>query len=108
LITTQIQSAYAKDNLHKLLNPVDVKPVRDINSLRGYLTQYITENVDRCSCAVWHCNRSVSALFTSTLINDKDFAETGTRVNHYTPTKEKNNTRFNNPPWILEIIDLTA
>ena len=73
----EILLAYEKDNLHKLLNPVDVRPVHNINVLSGYLTQYITKNADRFSCAVWHCNRSVSALFTSTLINEKDFAETG-------------------------------
>jgi ribosomal protein L20 len=97
-----ILTAYAVDNLHRLLNPVDIKRVRDITALSGYLTQYITKNKDHFSCAVWHCNRYVSALFTSTLINDKDFAETGTSLNSYTSKKGKNKgKKFENKTFIV-------
>src|SRR4030095_9276534 len=78
-----ILAAYKNDTVHKLLNPVDVRAVKCRNALSGYLTMYISKNRDAFSCAVWHCNRGVSCLFTAAVINENDFKETGTAVNHY-------------------------
>ena len=77
--------AYEKDDLHNVLDPADVRAMRNVNVLSGYLPQYITKNADRFSRAVWHCNRSMSALVTSTLTHQKNFAETGTRVDNFIP-----------------------
>lgn len=85
----EILQAYEKNILHRLLNPVDVRTVRNRNALSGYLTQYLTKNEGKFTCAVWHCNRAISALFTSSLINDHDFAETGSKQNRYVSKKGK-------------------
>lgn len=74
--------------VHKFLNPVDIKPVHSISGLSGYLTQYVTKNNDVFGCAVWHCNRGVSSLFTSALITEKEFQETcDENINRYTNKK---------------------
>ena len=85
----QITQAYENDSVHKLLNPVDVRTVRNRNALSGYLTMYITKNNESFTCAVWHCSRGISCLFTGALINNSDFAETGSEKNFYVSKKGK-------------------
>lgn len=58
---------------HKYLNPVDVVKVKTINGVSAYLTNYVLKNETKMSCAVWHCNRNVSRLFTKQLISQLQF-----------------------------------
>lgn len=62
--------------VQKYFNPVDVIKVKSIDGLSCYLTQYITKNETKMSCAVWHCNRNVSKVFTKQIISHKLFLET--------------------------------
>lgn len=58
---------------HEYLNPVDVVKVKTIDGVSAYLTIYILKNETKMSCAVWHCNRNVSRLFTKQLISQQQF-----------------------------------
>lgn len=62
--------------IQKYFNPVDVFKVDGIDGLSCYLTQYITKNETKMSCAVWHCNRNISRVFTKQVISNKIFLET--------------------------------
>jgi hypothetical protein len=48
----------------KMLNPVDVKKVKNIGVLSSYLSKYISKgnNGGGFACLVWHCSRPVSRL----------------------------------------------
>lgn len=59
--------------MHKYLNPVDVQKVQTINGVSAYLTNYVIKNDTKMGCAIWHCNRNVSKLFTKQLISKKVF-----------------------------------
>lgn len=61
---------------HKYLNPVDVIKVKSIDGVSAYLTNYVTKNETKMSCAIWHCNRNVSKLFTKQLISRRAFDQT--------------------------------
>lgn len=66
---TDIRRAHADDTLKNILNPFDVKKIRTIYGLSWYLTKYITKNQSTgFQCAAWHCSRSVSRLFTKTVV----------------------------------------
>jgi hypothetical protein len=58
------------------LNPLDVKKVKDISGLSGYLTKYITKQKknEPFGCAVWHCSRRVSRLFVRATVGPSAFA----------------------------------
>jgi hypothetical protein len=62
--------------IQKLLNPFDVRKVRSIGGLSHYLTKYITKQKknDPFGCAVWHCSRRVSRMFTRTTVGPSAFA----------------------------------
>lgn len=59
--------------IHEYLNPVDIVKVKTIDGVSAYLTNYIIKNETKMSCAVWHCNRNVSRLFTKQLISKQQF-----------------------------------
>jgi hypothetical protein len=59
------------DDLALFLNPVDIRKIKNIDSLSGYLTGYITKNKAEFSCLAWHCCRGVSALFTAMVVPEK-------------------------------------
>lgn len=62
--------------IQEILNPVDVKKIKSINSLSGYLTKYITKGNSRpFNCLAWHCSRGVSRIFTKTLCSRSTFAK---------------------------------
>lgn len=75
-------------NIQKALNPVDIKQVKSAQGLAAYLTNYITKNTQEFSCAVWHCNRAVSALFTACQISIDGFNETSNPEKNRVTTKK--------------------
>jgi hypothetical protein len=62
--------------IQKVFNPMDAKKVKSINGLSMYLTKYITKQKkgEPFSCAVWHCSRKVSRLFTRAAVGPSAFA----------------------------------
>jgi hypothetical protein len=72
-----------KSELQKHLNPFDVEKIKGIHGLSYYLTKYITKgnNSDGFGCAVWHCSRVVSRLFTKTVVSRSTFAAASSYVN---------------------------
>jgi hypothetical protein len=71
----EVQERFEAGTVHKIFNPMDVKRVRSVAGLSRYLTKYITkqeQNV-RFSCAVWHCSRRVSRLFTRATVSPSTF-----------------------------------
>lgn len=72
------------------LNPVDVSNVNTMEYLSAYLTKYITKNETKLSCAMWHCSRNISRLFTKQLISKKIFNDSGNpTINKYFNKKKK-------------------
>ena len=63
--------------IQEYLNPVDVIKCKTIDGVSAYLTNYVIKNETRMQCAVWHCNRAVSRLFTKQIISTHTFSETG-------------------------------
>jgi hypothetical protein len=54
----------------KTLNPVQLR-----NWITKYITKYVTKNNEKFHHLCWHCSRSLSALFTSTLFKVSDQRE---------------------------------
>jgi hypothetical protein len=70
------KEGFRKKRIQEMLNPFDVKKVKSIGGLSGYLTKYITSQKKEVpfGCAVWHCSRRVSRLFTRTTVGPSAFA----------------------------------
>lgn len=62
--------------MQKYFNPVDLKPVKTIDGISCYLTNYVTKNKSKFLCSSWHCSRSVSKLFTRRIIDRNTFDKT--------------------------------
>jgi hypothetical protein len=62
--------------IQKVLNPMDIRKVKSVGGLSMYLTKYITKQEKGVpfSCAVWHCSRKVSRLFTRAAVGPSAFA----------------------------------
>jgi hypothetical protein len=62
--------------IQEVFNPLDLKKVDSIGKLSMYLTKYITkqEKNEPFGCAVWHCSRRVSRLFTRQVVKPSAFA----------------------------------
>ena len=71
----EIEERFDRGTIHKVFNPVDVKRVKSIAGLSMYLTKYITkqEKGQHFGCAVWHCSRRVSRVFTRTTVGPSTF-----------------------------------
>lgn len=72
-----IQARYKAGTVGKVLNPLDVKKIGgDVYKLSSYLTKYITKQKkdEPFGCAVWHCSRRVSRLFTRAVVGPSAFA----------------------------------
>ena len=82
-IRTDRENPDRKSELQKHLNPFDVEKIRGIHGLSYYLTKYITKgnNSGGFGCAVWHCSRVVSRLFTKTVVSRSTFAAASSYVN---------------------------
>ena len=78
-----------KSELQKVFNPFDVKKIYHINGLSYYFTKYITKGNNRegFGCAVWHCSRVVSRLFTKTIVSRSTFAAAASMVNSFVDKK---------------------
>lgn len=61
--------------IQAVLNPLDLKTVKSIGALSSYLTKYITkqEKNKPFGCAVWHCSRRVSRMFTRQTVGPSAF-----------------------------------
>lgn len=61
--------------IQAVLNPLDLTHVRSIGALSSYLTKYITkqEKNKPFGCAVWHCSRRVSRMFTRQTVGPSAF-----------------------------------
>lgn len=55
-----------------LPNPVDITCIYNINRVSSYITKYITKNDSEFDCLIWNCSNSISKLFTSVKIWDKE------------------------------------
>jgi hypothetical protein len=62
--------------IQQVLNPLDIKKVKSITALSGYLTKYITNQEKNIpfGCSVWHCSRRVSKLFIKNVVPPSAFA----------------------------------
>jgi hypothetical protein len=71
----EILMRYENDTIHKVFNPLDIKKVKSISGLSGYLTKYITKQKKTpFSCLPWHCSRQVSRMFIRTTVGPSAFA----------------------------------
>jgi hypothetical protein len=78
----RIRSPLEKSELQKRLNPFDVEKINSMYGLSFYLTKYITKNQSGAfDCLAWHCSRSVSKLFTKTVISRSTFSEVASKRN---------------------------
>lgn len=66
----EILERFEAGTMQEIFNPVDVKTVRNIGVLAGYLSKYVTKgnNKNGFGCRVWHCSRGVSALITKQVV----------------------------------------
>lgn len=66
---------FKKKRIQSLFNPLDIKKVKSIAGLSSYLTKYITkQKTDQYfNCAVWHCSRRVSRMFTRQTVGPSAF-----------------------------------
>jgi hypothetical protein len=101
--------------MQEILNPVDVKRVKNISMLSSYLTKYITKgnNKGGFGCLAWHCSRQVSQLFLRVVCDNKvvDLARSveNARFNRSTgeffgmpqPVRERSGTKFFYTIWYL-------
>jgi hypothetical protein len=75
----EIDMRLQEDSISKVLNPFDIKKIKSVYGLSWYLTKYITKNDSNggsgFKCLAWHCSRSVSRLFTKTIISRSCLAE---------------------------------
>jgi hypothetical protein len=71
----EIDRRFLDGTIHKVFNPMDVKRVKSIGGLSMYLTKYITKQKKNVpfSCAVWHCSRRVSRVFTRATVGPSAF-----------------------------------
>jgi hypothetical protein len=82
MIETDRDNPKQKSELQKHLNPFDIKPIRNIHGLSYYLTKYVTKNDSgNFECLAWHCSRSVSKLFTKTIVSRSTFSAAASYIN---------------------------
>ncbi len=72
----EIIARYQDGTIGKVLNPYDAKKIYgSVDRLSMYLTKYITKQEENVpfGCAVWHCSRGVSRLFTKAVVSPSAF-----------------------------------
>lgn len=71
----EVLQRFEADTIHKVFNPLDIKKVKSISGLSGYLTKYITKQKKvPFACLPWHCSRRVSRMFTRATVGQSAFA----------------------------------
>jgi hypothetical protein len=66
--------AMTDKEIQKKLNPFDIEKITTVWGLCYYMTKYITKNKGSgFDCLAWHCSRSVSKLFTKTVVTQSTF-----------------------------------
>jgi hypothetical protein len=53
-------------------NPVDIAPIYNISRVSSYVTKYITKNESEFDCLIWNCSGSISRLYTSVKLYQKE------------------------------------
>jgi hypothetical protein len=90
------QQGIIRDKINKVkignfFNPFQIKKITNDAGLSFYLTKYVTKNGGEdsrgLSCALWHCTRGVSALFTQQLTTADCFTEAASGINTYIDKK---------------------
>ena len=103
------------ESMKDVLNPVDVKKVKNIGVLSSYLTKYITKgnNHGGFGCAAWHCSRMISKLFlrcvcgnevvqlARSVENARFNRSTGEFFGMPVPVRERTGTKFFYTIWYL-------
>jgi hypothetical protein len=111
----EITERYASGSIHEILNPVDVKRIRNIGILSSYLSKYISKgnNEGGFGCLTWHCSRRVSQLFLRAIVgsdcvavargieNCKVDKRTGEFFGMPEPVREKHGEKFFYTIWYL-------
>jgi hypothetical protein len=75
---SEIEQRFHAGTMQEILNPVDVRTIKNIGTLAGYLSKYISkanrgrDGMEKTfGCRVWHCSRGVSALITKQLVSQE-------------------------------------
>lgn len=87
------------DTVSQYLNPVDIEPIKNINSLAGYVSGYVTKNESKIFGNIWHCCGEVSKLATGQIMTKAAFQKTfdpkiNYREKYDTINGKKTNVRF--------------
>jgi hypothetical protein len=71
----EVTDRFRQGTMQEIFNPVDVKKIRNIGTLAGYLSKYVSkanrgpDGIEKTfGCRVWHCSRGVSALITKQIV----------------------------------------
>jgi len=64
-----------RTHIQEVLNPFDVRAVKNVSQLSAYVTKYVTGQGEDVyfACRPWHCSRGVSRLFTRQLTSPSTF-----------------------------------
>lgn len=85
--------SFSDEELQERLNPLDIEPINSLYGLSYYLTKYIVKNQTKkdegFACAAWHCSRSVSRLFTRTVVTQSTFSKAASDKNFRKDPKTK-------------------
>lgn len=72
-----------RTHIQEVLNPFDVRTVKNVSQLSAYVTKYVTGQSQETyfACRPWHCSRGVSRLFTRQLTSPSTFRYMRTLAN---------------------------
>jgi len=69
-------------SIEEILNPLHIEKINSLHGLHHYLVKYIAKNETKFfKHGTWHCSRSVSKMFTKTIIHQDHFNEARTNIN---------------------------
>jgi hypothetical protein len=111
----EITKRYHEGTIQEVLNPVDVKRVKNIGVLSSYLSKYVSKgnNETGFDCLTWHCSRLVSQLFLRSVVgyechslarseeNCKVDKRTGEFFGMPEPVREKKGGKFFYTIWYI-------
>lgn len=79
----------------KIINPAQLR-----NWITAYVTKYVTKNNEKFTHLCWHCSRSISQLFTSTI----ELYESAQNITKHLPNDRKKYMHFKsdfNDVWVF-------